>query len=193
MFEFKNTVIHLLGYPGVGKYTIAKEMAKLAGFRILDNQLINNPIFTVVGADGVTPLQDRVWDYCTKIRKVVFEALEELAEPDANFIMTNYITSGDEADLKQKVDFFNRRDSAYYPVFLTCDLNVHKKRVVSEDRAHRMKEIDPNGPERHMADDPLWYFDHKNRLEFDISSGTPQSAALDILTRISELQKGPTQ
>lgn len=192
MFKFENTVIHLLGYPGVGKYSIAKEFAKLAGFRILDNQLINNPVFTVVGADGVTPLDSRVWGYCERIRQIVLEAVSELAEPDANFVLTNFPTSDDDIALSKTIAIFESRGSGYYPVYLTCDLDTHKQRVVSEDRVHRMKEIDPNGPEKNRNNKPLYYLDYPNRLEFDISSGTPHSAALEILTRISDLQKGPT-
>ena len=190
MPEFKNTVIHLFGYPGVGKYTIAKELSKLAGFRILDNQLINNPIFTVVGADGITPLPAKVWEYCLKIRTIVLDAVEELAEPDANFVLTNYITRDDEIDNQATIDRFSKRNANYYPVFLHCDLDIHKSRVVSEDRKVRMKDINPLSPERNRENNALWMFEHLNRLEFDISAGTPQQAALDILTRISELQKG---
>lgn len=37
------TIIYLTGKPGVGKYTIAKELASRHGFIVCDNQLINNP------------------------------------------------------------------------------------------------------------------------------------------------------
>ena len=35
------TIIYLTGKPGVGKYTIAKELAAKYGFIVCDNQLIN--------------------------------------------------------------------------------------------------------------------------------------------------------
>lgn len=47
-----NTVIYLIGIPAVGKYTIAKEIGRMTGAKVVDNQLINLPVFSVVGYDG---------------------------------------------------------------------------------------------------------------------------------------------
>lgn len=47
----KNTIIYLLGFPGTGKYTIAKEICKQADFKLVDNHLINNPLFTLIEND----------------------------------------------------------------------------------------------------------------------------------------------
>ncbi len=44
----KNTIMYLIGYGGTGKYTIAKEIAALTGAVVVDNHLINNPVFSVV-------------------------------------------------------------------------------------------------------------------------------------------------
>ncbi|MCC8400282.1 MAG: hypothetical protein LN563_06965 [Rickettsia endosymbiont of Platyusa sonomae] len=48
-------IIYLIGKPGTGKYTIAKEIAR-AGYSICDNQHINNPIFSLLNYDGLTPI-----------------------------------------------------------------------------------------------------------------------------------------
>jgi shikimate kinase len=42
--ELNPAVIYLIGIPGVGKYTIAKEISRLTGARVVDNQLINLPV-----------------------------------------------------------------------------------------------------------------------------------------------------
>lgn len=47
-----NTIIYLIGIPAVGKYTTAKEIGRLSEAKVVDNQLINLPVFTVVGYDG---------------------------------------------------------------------------------------------------------------------------------------------
>lgn len=36
--------LYLIGFAGTGKYTIAKELAKV-GYKLVDNHLINNSIF----------------------------------------------------------------------------------------------------------------------------------------------------
>jgi len=52
------TIIYLTGKPGVGKYTIAKELAAKYGFIVCDNQLINNPIFELLQYDGYAKIPD---------------------------------------------------------------------------------------------------------------------------------------
>jgi hypothetical protein len=51
------SVFHLIGLPGTGKYTVARAMERLAtreGQRlvVVDNHHINNPILSLVDADG---------------------------------------------------------------------------------------------------------------------------------------------
>lgn len=52
------TVIYLIGLSGTGKYTIAKELAK-SGYRIADNQLMNNPIFELLSYDDFRSIPDK--------------------------------------------------------------------------------------------------------------------------------------
>lgn len=87
----KNTILYLIGFPGTGKYTIAKEIAALTGARLIDNHLINNPIFSVVRKDGRTELPKETWGYTRQIGDIVREAVVKLAPPEENFIFTNSI------------------------------------------------------------------------------------------------------
>ena len=52
----KNTIVYLIGHYGVGKLTIAKAICDATGARLFDNHLANNVIFSLVRADGSTPL-----------------------------------------------------------------------------------------------------------------------------------------
>lgn len=40
--------LYLIGFAGTGEYTIAKEIAN-HGYKVVDNHLINNPIFSLLG------------------------------------------------------------------------------------------------------------------------------------------------
>ena len=40
MRELHNTIIYLIGIPAVGKYTVTKELSRLAGTKVVDNPLI---------------------------------------------------------------------------------------------------------------------------------------------------------
>ena len=61
--ELNPAVIYLIGIPAVGKYTIAKEIGRLTGARVVDNQLINLPVFSVLGFDGTDgfPFPSGAW------------------------------------------------------------------------------------------------------------------------------------
>ncbi len=45
----------LMGFPGVGKLTIANELSTLVSAKVIDNHWFNNPIFRLLDDDGITP------------------------------------------------------------------------------------------------------------------------------------------
>lgn len=46
--RFPPSIIYLIGPPAVGKFTVAKAIAKLNDAAVVDNQLINIPIFSLL-------------------------------------------------------------------------------------------------------------------------------------------------
>lgn len=62
-------MIYLIGIPAVGKYTIAKEIARLTQAKLVDNRLINLPVFSILGYDGQDsfPFPSRAWDHIETI------------------------------------------------------------------------------------------------------------------------------
>lgn len=82
------TIIYLIGKPGTGKYTIAKELAK-NGYIICDNQLINNPIFALLQYDGFKDIPEFAWEIIGKIRTNIFDFITR--EPSNNYVLTNVL------------------------------------------------------------------------------------------------------
>ncbi|MEQ4204019.1 hypothetical protein [Actinopolymorpha sp. B9G3] len=56
------TITYLVGPPASGKLTIGLELSAMTGAALIDNHLINDPIFLAYGADGRTPLPEWIWD-----------------------------------------------------------------------------------------------------------------------------------
>lgn len=85
----------LIGYPGVGKHTVATAMLGQAHdmerLVLVDNHYINNPIFGLVDVDGIKPVPAEVWAQVRKVRDAVFATMRELSPPGWNFIITNYL------------------------------------------------------------------------------------------------------
>jgi hypothetical protein len=67
---------------------------------VVDNQLINTPVFSVLGYDGTATFavpQD-VWAHIEKIRRAVFAAIREFCPPDASFVFTNVLDASTPRD-----------------------------------------------------------------------------------------------
>jgi len=137
----KNTIIYLIGFAGVGKLTIAKELAKLDKFRIVDNHLINDPIFNVITIEE-GHIQMGVWAQVRKVRAAVYETIENYAHKDTNFIFTNQLFEGNEGDLaiyKRVKKLAKARNSNFFPVRLLVAEEEHKKRITSHERKNSFK------------------------------------------------------
>ncbi|MDI1229136.1 MAG: hypothetical protein PSY14_15760 [bacterium] len=120
-FKVEGAVIHLLGAPGTGKYTIAQEMLKLCDIRLVDNHLINNPLFSLVRLDGKTPLPARIWDNVIKIWDAVADTMVHISPREFSFVLTNGLFEGDDEDRKHMLNMkrvADERGGIYIPVRL---------------------------------------------------------------------------
>src|SRR5688572_2294545 len=118
-----NSFIYLMGVAGAGKLTVAKAIAAKTGARLVDNHLINNPIFTVVRQDGVTPLPRAVWDRTFAIRTAVLETIASLSPPEWSFVFTHeaYGEAYDIAVYQLTRKAAAVRKAKFLPVRLVCD------------------------------------------------------------------------
>ncbi len=87
----KNTIIYLIGFPGVGKLTTARILCQKTGAKLVDNHMINNPVFSIIGADGVTPIPEAAWIRVRQIRDVVFDTMVNVSPPEFSFVLTNVL------------------------------------------------------------------------------------------------------
>ena len=93
-----NTVVVLIGFAGTGKYTIGRELAARTGAKLIDNHLINNPLFTAINADGVTPLPPQIWEKVRRARGLLYETIRELSPAELSFIFTIQLIEEDKDD-----------------------------------------------------------------------------------------------
>ena len=194
--DIQGTFIHLIGYPGTGKYTIAREIKRLADFRLVDNHLINNPVFTVARIDGKTALPPQVWENTGKIWRVVLDSIRDLSPAHFNFIFTNALFDTDPDDrawFEEIRDFVDARGGIYIPVRLEIVDNAeHRKRITAEGRNERFKATDPDGPERFRTRGAILSIDHPHCLTLDVTTLPPAAAAEQILQHAGKCQKSDT-
>ncbi|MGI4851225.1 MAG: hypothetical protein ACRYGR_04725 [Janthinobacterium lividum] len=175
------TFIYLIGRPGVGKYTIATEIAK-TGYQICDNQLINNPIFSLLGYDGFMHVPDYAWETIEKIRNSVFNFL--IQERHNNYILTNVVYEGEESFYKRVEKVALARGSTFIPVKLVISQQEHQRRIQNLDRQLRFKSRDIKHTKSSQS---LVGISHPYLLELDVSHLTPVQSAQKILSHISQI------
>src|SRR6266542_541627 len=91
--NLRNTIIYLIGIPAVGKYTVAKEIGRMTGAKVVDNQLINTPVYSVVGYDGAStfPFPQGAGQHIETIRRAVLTVIRDFCPPDDSFVFTNVL------------------------------------------------------------------------------------------------------
>lgn len=181
-------IIYLIGKPGTGKYTIAKEIAQY-GYVVCDNQLVNNPIFALLKYDGLSsfPTPAFAWDAIKKIRDAVFDFIS--IEPHNNYVLTNVLNEdeGDRQLFQQVQEMAAKRNSLFIPVKLHISVSEHVKRITNEERKLRYKSIDVNDA---YSEQSLLQISHPNLMELDVSDLSAQLAAQKILTYVEKIQVG---
>ncbi|MBN8530448.1 MAG: AAA family ATPase [Alphaproteobacteria bacterium] len=177
-----STIYYLIGYPGVGKYTVAQALAERTGARIVDNHLANNPIFSLLPLDGITAIPEAAWERVKAIRDIVFDTMEHLSPREFSFILTNVLhdDEGDRSLFAQVEALAKARSSLFIPVLLSCTEEENCRRVTSPGRAKRLKDTSAENVRTLRAEKPLLPVAHPNTLRLD----TTMLAAEEVVEKI---------
>lgn len=185
----KNTIIYLIGFPGVGKLTIAKILVEKYGLKLIDNHFINNVIFPIVDMK-LTPLPEEVWISTRKIRDVILETIRTVSPKEYSFVFTNVLCQDDVQDrkifdsIRQTAEM---RQSVFVPVRLHCDPQENARRIVQPGRKERMKMTNPDKPHQLAAEETLLETDHPNVFDLNVTNLSAEEAANAITTHISTI------
>src|SRR5712671_5240313 len=161
--SLESTMVLLIGFAGTGKYTIGRELCERTGAKLIDNHLINNPIFRVVDVDGVTPLPARVWDRVKEVRATVYKAIRELSPPGMGFVFTMDLRESNPADHNAFRDLERlaaARQCRFIPIRMICGVEELSRRVADPARAAMLKEISPELARKKFAEDSVLNVPH---------------------------------
>lgn len=137
-------IVQLVGPPACGKRTIGTLLAQRTGAALIDNHLVNDPVFTAIGANGFGTLPPSAFILAKRVAEVVHEAVL-IAPPGLGHIFTKFWVDepGDAAQEVQMRAVAQRRGVPFYPVWLTCEANELRRRVTLPERRSRNKMRDP--------------------------------------------------
>lgn len=177
------SIIYLFGHPAVGKYTIASAIAQKSGAVVVDNQLINHPIFALYKWDGRFQLPDDVMDRVVPIREAVLSTIEESAPESLSYVFTNTLSdSADSAALFRRIRrIAEKRKSVFLPVMITCGPEEQARRVENADRAARLKIADASWLRDYMQTALPFEPDDPDLLKVDSTEQDPAASAEQIL------------
>jgi hypothetical protein len=187
----KNTIVVLIGFAGTGKYTIGRELCRRTGARLIDNHLINNPIFTVANADGVTPLPKAIWGKVGEVRRIVYESILELSPPEMSFVFTIQLIESDPGDHDAFADLVKlaaARASLLVPIRLICEVDELCRRIVDPGRAEMLKEISPESARRRASEHSVLNPSHPNLRTIDVTRKSPAESVEAVLNEVNALR-----
>ncbi|HKE56275.1 MAG TPA: hypothetical protein VKB46_06230 [Pyrinomonadaceae bacterium] len=190
--KLDNTLVLLIGFAGTGKYTVGRELCDRTGAKLIDNHLINNSIFTVVNADGITPLPTGVWTKVKEIRQIVYSAIRELAPPHLSFVFTMELIEGKPGELGGFLDLAQLaadRNSLFVPIRMICDVDELCRRVTDPGRVKMLKAISAEAARRKGTEEMVLNPTHPNLRTLNVTNMSVKETVESILREI-DLLKG---
>lgn len=189
-------MIVLIGFAGTGKYTVGRELCQLTGAKLIDNHLINNPVFKVVNPDGITPLPAAIWEKVKAVRAIVYGAIRELSPPELSFVFTIELLESSPGDHQAFADLerlAEDRNSLFVPIRLLCDVDELCKRVTEPSRLNMLKSISPEFARKKSANESVLSLNHPHTLTIDVTTKSPCDTAETILGHIETLSNKPEE
>ena len=189
--KYKNSILYLLGFPGVGKRTIATEICCQENFRLFDNHVVNNVVFPFVRVDDHTKMPEEIWNITRQIREIALNTLVDIGNRDFNYVFTNQLLHDDADDLeiyKSVENAAEQMQSCFVPVRLICDANENKMRIAKPNREVYLKARRPSLIDELQGSKTIEP-DHKNTFTLDITNISAKIAATKILKEFSNIYK----
>ncbi|MGE4063952.1 MAG: hypothetical protein AB7E79_11355 [Rhodospirillaceae bacterium] len=172
-------IIHLNGWPGVGKASIARELAPVLSGRVLEHHTIGNVAYSLTIRK--TP---EFYDTYRAVRKVAFDRIMTL-DRTVPVILTNCLASGSEAGRETwdaVVGLGRTRGCLIYFVTLTCEPEEHRRRMTVPVRATQHKLVDPDEIDYQRLKELITPPSSKPHLTLDTTHLAPAAAANEIST-----------
>lgn len=180
--EPTSLVVHINGWPGSGKLTIARHLAERLGARLADNHTLINP------AEALFARSDPLYrSLRSAVRESVLEHLAR-ASVEQSFIFTDAL-SDDAADTRAFEDcgaLARERGARFVAVVIDCDVEENLKRLTRAGRSKQHKLTDPEILLGLRQAHRLLRGNGDQLIEIDVTALGADEAAAAIAARIAE-------
>jgi gluconate kinase len=182
-------IIHLNGWPGVGKKTIGQIVASRLRARFIHNHLLHD---VAIACHGLT--DPARWVLYEEVRQAVYAALRARSHEEI-FVMTNALCTNSEPERmawSHVVDLAVDRQVLLIPAVLEAELAENERRLQDKERVGR-KMTDPDLLREFMAADTIQKPDVAELLVLDVTTLSPAEAAEAILQHVATLSTSGTR
>jgi hypothetical protein len=177
-------VYQLLGFPGTGKLTIAREIVAVLEERgepaaLLDNHATANLVWSLVPIER--RFEPEVMGTINELRRVLMTAARSITGPTHSLVLTNFVPAaqpGSVLDPHRALALALARP--LIAVVLRCDREEVLRRVVSPERERNLKLGDADVAARIM-DAGMSLPDWPELVDLDITGLTAREAALRVV------------
>ncbi|MDR2902488.1 MAG: AAA family ATPase [Lactobacillales bacterium] len=185
----KKSIIYLLGFPGVGKLTIAKELCKNDKFVLMDNHRINNCIFPFIDLSKKIP--EEVWETVLSIREKVYDFIERYPNIQKSIVFTNALfdKNNDDLEVYQRIEKIASTISCpLIPIRLICSKKELKKRIQSDERKENCKLTSTDIVDNiYNSEEKVIDIAHPNKITIDVTMLSPQEVVKKIEKHIKSI------
>lgn len=171
-------IIHINGWPGVGKLTVARLVARRLGARLVDNHVILNPALAVTdhGSDAFTAITGEV-------RSLVLAHMAE-APPGEIFVLTDAFEARNPIAIETFAGIAavaGRRGAPLLSVCLDCDPDENARRLAARTRVDQRKLTDVEVLMGYRRTLDLLRPDVPHRVDLDTTRLGPEEVAERIV------------
>ena len=176
-------IIHINGWPGVGKYTIGKALAKRINARFIHNHVLHDVAFSCAGYGD----EDR-WPLYDKVREAAYDVLSRKPANEI-FVMTNALCNGhsrEEEAWRHVAELAKSRSVTLVPVVLLAETETIAHRICSKERSE-MKLKDPDHLREMVTKHTLQVPTSKETFELNVDQLTVEEAIDQICEHLERL------
>lgn len=177
-------IVHLNGWPGVGKRTIGRVLAERLGARFVHNHVLHDVAIACAGIDDAAR-----WPLYEQVRSAAYAALRE-RPPGEVFVMTNALCVGsarEQTAWDHVVDLALVRQAPLVPVVLEATAGENERRIQDPGRAGR-KMTSPGALWDLVATDMIQRPDRPELLVLDVTVLAPEQAADAVVQHLRVLE-----
>ncbi|MBB4115730.1 thymidylate kinase [Rhizobium sp. BK226] len=173
-------IIHINGWPGTGKLTVGRLLAKRLGARLIDNHTLLNPAEALFSRSD--PLHASLRG---QIRHAFFDHAAR-ADPAESFVFTDALSddADDAATFSWYSDLAAARGADLVAILFDCAPEENARRLVAPGRAEALKLTDTATLQRLRANYKLLRGLAERTVEIDTTGFSPEQTTARILADI---------